>query len=108
MSTPRSKAPAKGQDAKARTKAVAMKAPARAPRPSKKPARSAAGSVYQVKITLEDVRPEVWRRVLVKDCSLADLHDIIQDTMGWQDYHLHLFAVRGEHFGDPLQWPDDP
>jgi hypothetical protein len=46
-----------------------------------------AGQVYQLNITLRDIKPPVWRRVQVKDCSLAKLHDIIQKCMGWDGYH---------------------
>lgn len=63
--------------------------------------------VYQLKITLRNTKPPIWRRVQVKDCSLADLHDIIQTCMGWDDYHLHEFIVRGESYGAPEQWEDD-
>ena len=56
---------------------------------------------------LQHIKPPVWRRVQVKDCTLAKLHDIIQTCMGWDDYHLHEFDIRGERYGDPLQWQDD-
>src|SRR5262245_19094036 len=59
--------------------------------------------LYQLKITLADVRPPVWRRVQVKDCSLAKLHDILQISMGWTNSHLHVFDVGGEQYGeDPM------
>jgi len=32
------------------------------------------------------------------------LHDIIQDVMGWEDYHLHEFEVGEERYGLPEQW----
>jgi hypothetical protein len=67
----------------------------------------AASLVYQLKITLRDIKPPVWRRVQVKDCTLAQLHDIIQTCMGWDDAHLHEFEIGGERYGDPLQWQDD-
>ena len=35
------------------------------------PAKSA---VYQLKITLNDIRPPIWRRVQTKDCTLFKLH----------------------------------
>lgn len=51
-------------------------------------------NVYQFKITLKDVEPPVWRRVLVPEtCTFYDLHTIIQDAMGWEDYHLHAFEI---------------
>jgi hypothetical protein len=66
----------------------------------------AGGQVYQLKITLRHIRPPVWRRVRVKDCTLAEVHDIIQICMGWDDYHLHEFDIGGERYGDPRQWQD--
>jgi hypothetical protein len=61
----------------------------------------AAGPVYQLKITLRDIKPPVWRRVQVKDCSLPKLHDLIQTCMGWGGYHLHAFEIGGEQFSEP-------
>jgi yecA family protein len=56
-------------------------------------------SIIQLKITLRDVRPPVWRRVEVpKDCTLSDLHEVIQATMGWSDCHLHDFEIAGRHY----------
>jgi len=59
------------------------------------------GVVYQLKITLRDIKPPVWRRVEVKDCTLSKLHDIIQTCMGWDGYHLHAFEIGGEQYGEP-------
>jgi len=50
--------------------------------------------VFQLRISLEGVRPVVWRRVLVtSDTSLEKLHRVIQAAMGWEDFHLHYFCV---------------
>jgi hypothetical protein len=50
--------------------------------------------VFQLKITLNDSTPKVWRRILVSaDYSFFDLHCAIQDAMGWVDYHLHNFYI---------------
>src|SRR5258706_9389401 len=64
----------------------------------------AAGAVYQLKITLQGIKPPIWRRVQVEDCSLAKLHDVIQTCMGWDDYHLHVFEIGDEQYGNPVQW----
>src|SRR5207248_8053818 len=77
------------------------------PRPAKVRAKPARGMVYQLKITLDDIRPAIWRRVLTKDCTLAKLHDIIQAVMGWEDYHLHEFEIGDDRYGLPEQWPGD-
>jgi hypothetical protein len=63
------------------------------------PARS-TGKVYQLKITLKNVKPPIWRRVQVSDCSLALLHEIIQVVMDWDDQHLYSFEVGGTEYSD--------
>jgi len=58
-------------------------------------------SMFVLKITLQDVRPCVWRRVAVpKAISLDRLHDVIQIVMGWKDKHLHLFEIDGRRFSE--------
>lgn len=66
--------------------------------------RSESGTlVYQLKITLRGVsKPPVWRRVLVPaDITLNDLHGVIQQAMGWDDYHLHVFTTGWREYGSP-------
>ena len=66
--------------------------------------RPGAGTLlHQLKITLRGVsRPPVWRRVLVPaDLTLGDLHEVIQQAMGWDDYHMHLFSMDGKEYGSP-------
>jgi len=58
-------------------------------------------AVYQLKITLKDVKPPVWRRVQVKDCTLDKLHEHIQTAMGWTNSHMHHFRIDGRLYGDP-------
>ncbi|HWG46215.1 MAG TPA: plasmid pRiA4b ORF-3 family protein [Gemmataceae bacterium] len=60
-----------------------------------------AGSVYQLKITLRGIRPPVWRRVQVKDCTLFELQNIIHTCMGWFGGHMHAFEIGGEEYGEP-------
>ena len=51
--------------------------------------------VCQFRISLDDVKPSVWRRILVPSSySFWDLHVAVQDAMGWADYHLHIFRVK--------------
>jgi hypothetical protein len=58
--------------------------------------------IYQIKITLEDSKPPIWRRLLVRsDTSLGKLHRIIQVAMGWWDEHLHQFIVGRTYYGIP-------
>ena len=49
-------------------------------------------TVHQLKVTLADVRPVVWRRLQVRsETTLAELHRVLQVAMGWEDYHMHAF-----------------
>ena len=58
--------------------------------------------VYQLKITLKDARPPIWRRVLAPDnLTLNQLHQVIQVAMGWYDAHLHEFEIAGASYGSP-------
>lgn len=64
--------------------------------------------LFQLKITLQDIKPPIWRRVLVSDDStLLDLHDLIQYCFDWQDYHLHLFKIAGMEFVQVEHWEED-
>jgi hypothetical protein len=67
-----------------------------------------ANRVFQLKITLNNVKPPIWRRVQVRDCTLATFHEIIQIGMGWLDGHLHVFEIDDKQFGDLDQWEDEP
>jgi len=58
--------------------------------------------IYQVKVTLDGIRPPIWRRILVtSDTTLGKLHSILQVIMGWDDYHLHQFIINGTYYGPP-------
>lgn len=55
--------------------------------------RTSVGTVYQLKIVLVGVRPQIWRRVQVPaDIRLDDLHLVLQAAMGWTNSHLHSFT----------------
>lgn len=55
--------------------------------------------IYQLKITLREVRPPIWRRVLVSDATtLQHLHWIVQVAMGWTNSHLHQFIIDDEYY----------
>ncbi len=52
--------------------------------------------VYQVKITLREVKPVVWRRIRIEsDKTMFDLYCAILDSMGWTGYHLFIFRTSG-------------
>lgn len=65
--------------------------------------------MVQLKISLDYLEPEIWRRLLVPgDCTLSKLHDLFQAAMGWQDCHLHSFTIQDRRYGvaNP-DWDDD-
>ena len=58
--------------------------------------------IYQIKVTLTDLQPPIWRRIQVRgDTTLARLHRILQAVMGWTDMHLHQFVIREKYYGVP-------
>lgn len=69
-------------------------------------------SVYQLRVVLRHVTPLVWRRILVQsDTTIAQLHHIVQVTMGWEDIHLHRFRIHGKAYGSSSigsTFPGDP
>jgi hypothetical protein len=71
----------------------------------KKP--KATGTVFQFKITLLGIKPAIWRRIQVKNCSLDCLHEYIQTSMGWSNSHLHRFEVGKKRYADPMLMEED-
>ncbi|MFB3915339.1 MAG: plasmid pRiA4b ORF-3 family protein [Terriglobales bacterium] len=62
--------------------------------------------LYQLKVTLRDIDPPIWRRIQVwDDTTLAQLHRILQIAIGWENYHLHEFHIGRRVYGVPD--PDD-
>ncbi|MEM1152528.1 MAG: plasmid pRiA4b ORF-3 family protein [Pseudomonadota bacterium] len=49
---------------------------------------------YYIKIALRGISPMIWRRLRVAgSTSLADLHQIIQIAMGWDDDYVHHIHI---------------
>lgn len=64
--------------------------------------KSPSAQIFEIKITLKGIKPPIWRRVRVpSDMALAQLHDVIQAAMGWDNSHLHEFEIDGERFTGP-------
>lgn len=72
-----------------------------------KPKSDASSSIYRIKITLGDVDPPIWRRVEVENCSLGMFHGVIQDAMGWENYHLYEFRVGDTVYTEPRAVDED-
>ncbi len=63
-------------------------------------------SIYNLKISLLGTQPKIWRSVEVKgSTTLISLHDIIQNIMGWENYHLHRFWSHSlKTYSEEEQW----
>lgn len=81
------------------------------PAPERKSSEMASKTVYQIKVTLRETKPPVWRRVVVPSTiTLRGLHDVMQAAFGWYDCHLHEWDVDGVEYGmsDADDWSDEP
>jgi hypothetical protein len=71
------------------------------------PKKRAHTNVLSLKVTLRNIRPPIWRRILMpSNMTLEDLHFAIQNVMGWDNSHLHDFDIGGERYGDPSNTDD--
>ena len=60
-------------------------------------------TVAELKVTLLDYRPATWRRVqLPVTATLGEVHDVIQESFGWDGDHLHVFSVGKKDYSDPF------
>lgn len=60
---------------------------------------TAANNAVQLRIVLEYIKPQIWRRIVLPDnYSLGDLHYLIQFVLGWHNCHLHCFDVDGMRY----------
>lgn len=51
--------------------------------------------IYQLKISLVDAKPPIWRRIEINtNANFADLHNCIQAVMDWDDSHLFQFKAK--------------
>lgn len=58
------------------------------------------GDILQLKITLLETEPQIWRQLLVdKKVTFFRLHHIIQLAMGWSNAHLFEFKVGKSRIG---------
>jgi pRiA4b ORF-3-like protein len=67
--------------------------------------------IATARIELKDTDPPIWREVEVPtSITLKVLHDIIQATIGWMDYHLWEFVIDGRTYGlpDDEDWATAP
>jgi hypothetical protein len=68
-------------------------------------------AAFELKVTLRAVQPPIWRRLRVAtSLTLRELHHVLQIAFGWNDSHLHEFAIGERRFGmpDPLEDIGEP
>jgi Plasmid pRiA4b ORF-3-like protein len=76
--------------------------------PEPPPTAARGDRAVELTVVLRDVEPPVWRRIVVPtSLTLRQLHAVLQIAMGWQDYHLHLFDIRGVTYGDVEDFPGE-
>lgn len=69
---------------------------------------SSSSNVIQIKVTLTETNPVIWRQILVPaTISFFNLHHIIQISMGWKNYHLFEFAIGDYRIGFIDDEPED-
>ena len=65
---------------------------------------SDASAIYQIRVDLRDIRPPIWRRFQVSGGIRLDrLHLVLQAVMGWDNYHLYQFRIKGLDYGEPFE-----
>ena len=61
--------------------------------------KRAAPKLYELHVELENIKPLIWRRILVPgSIKLPKLHNLLQRVMGWSDSHLHSFEFGKKSF----------
>lgn len=69
---------------------------------AKRGERAKSQSVFQLKVTLMETDPPIWRRLRVPgNTTLSRLDRIIQTAMGWANSHLHTFTVGETVYSEP-------
>ena len=64
--------------------------------------------VFQLKVTLKEIDPAIWRRFQVRrQVRLDRLHLFIQACMGWTNSHLHEFRIGGQRYTAFEQMSED-
>lgn len=55
---------------------------------------------HVLKITMEGLRPPIWRRIRIgSDATFEHLHHVIQTAFGWTNSHLHQFLTESRIIG---------
>jgi hypothetical protein len=64
-----------------------------------KPLPVGSPKLYQMKVTLLDIEPPIWRRFVAPSfMSLGHLHTLLQSVMGWGNAHACAFTINDNRF----------
>lgn len=67
--------------------------------------------VHRLRVSLLGIKPPIVRVVeLPSDCTLGDLHEVLQIAFGWTNSHLHYFDLGPRAFGPrnpESDWEDE-
>lgn len=64
---------------------------------------AATKQIYQLRITLQDIEPPIWRTIQIPStCTFWDLHSYIQDAFGWTNSHLFSFTYTDSFSDEPI------
>jgi len=59
-------------------------------------------TVYEIKVSINGAKPAIWRRFRVSgNITFYKLHRVLQEVMGWNNYHLYEFQVGELILGEP-------
>lgn len=63
---------------------------------------------YTLRVQLLEIAPPIFRRINVPaSITLAKLHKVIQIAMGWDNYHIYLFEIGRDQYGEGCgEWND--
>ena len=69
-------------------------------RATQAPSPPVTAAILQFKVWLMNISPIVWRRLLMPvDCTLHELHGLLQVAMSWQGFHLYQFRLHAVRYG---------
>jgi len=76
---------------------------------TKAESRGTGHPAHRLHVELDDVRPAVWRQLIVPGTiRLSKLADILLVAMGWNNSHLHQFRIGDVLFGMHVEdWPEE-
>ena len=65
--------------------------------------------MYQLRITIDDITPQIWRTIQIPGTySLNKLHHIIQIAFGWTNSHLYCFIKNNITISNQLVEIEEP